>query len=82
MMIDLRGSEADTVTAILFGPSDHGDARQTRDKMVDVGDKPFGVTIVMPCGAVVEYAAAADIPRDDVPCPCGSPTHHVIAFVE
>lgn len=40
---------------------------------------PF-LTIEMPCGKVVQYQTFADIPSEDVPCPCGDPKHWVVRY--
>lgn len=34
--------------------------------------------IVMPCGEMIEYTSWADVPRHDVPCPCGNPRHWLV----
>lgn len=33
-----------------------------------------------PCGHRVEYRDFADVPREDVPCPCGDPNHWIIKY--
>lgn len=46
---------------------------------VQFAGSPF-CRLEAPCGAVVEYRTAADFPRTDVPCPCGSPKHRIVHY--
>ncbi len=47
----------------------------------DVRDKvSLPCVITMPCGQVVICIAKADIPKQDVPCPCGDPNHWLVKY--
>jgi len=43
-------------------------------------DFPFPFTCTLPCGHVVTYATAADIPLFDTPCPCGDGRHWLVKY--
>lgn len=45
-------------------------------------DDLFMIGIVMPCGCRYLFRRAEDIPRADVACDCGNPTHKVIHYHE
>lgn len=49
----------------------HGQPPQTPDIYLSVS---------MPCGNVVNYRTAKDIPEVDVPCPCGDKSHWIIRY--
>lgn len=40
---------------------------------------PF-ITINMQCGSEVAYQTFEDIPKTDVPCSCGDPTHWFVKY--
>lgn len=53
-----------------------------RANVVDL-DKPwlFFLRVVMPCGSVVLFKTADDIPRTNAPCLCGDPRHFFVLYV-
>lgn len=38
------------------------------------------LTLVLPCGYGETFMAYDDIPRTDLPCPCGDPDHYLIRY--
>lgn len=61
----------------LEGYARNAAAREGRD--MD-RDNLFLIGIVMPCGARFLFRRAEDIPREDVPCPCGDPLHTIVRY--
>ncbi len=40
----------------------------------------FPVQYTLPCGNVARYETLDDVPMEDVPCPCGDPTHWFVQY--
>lgn len=38
------------------------------------------LSVTLPCGTIVSYETAKDIPEVDVPCPCGDKSHWIIRY--
>jgi len=47
----------------------------------DIPDAP-AIEITMPCSNRATYKTFEDIPLQDVPCPCGDPTHWLVQYQE
>ncbi len=54
------------------------------ERLAEMPADPERATIalcaVLPCGGSASYPTVNDIPRHDVPCPCGDPTHWLIKY--
>ena len=42
----------------------------------------FMLRAVLPCGNAIMFKRASDVPRSNVPCPCGDPMHYLVAYVK
>lgn len=44
------------------------------------GPKFHFIEITMPCDTRITYRTFNEIPKEDVPCPCGNPKHWIVKY--
>lgn len=55
----------------------------TTQRSIDVNSPKVNfIYITLPCGQEATYHTRADVPAEDVPCPCGNPKHWLLKYQE
>lgn len=71
----------DDLTVMYIGLHIIASSEEYLRKMAEEIKDDLPYRFVFPCGKVFELNNFSDLPRENVPCPCGNPNHWFVKYV-